>query len=106
MGSASELVAQIKEGEKQVELASALKRLGHNRDFNLVTDRIFKDEAKSLMQSLSLQDVGSVGYNNVVRRMDAISYLEQLLNTFANSGDIARESVQQARRYLGDNFED
>lgn len=107
MSRLAELQEVIRKGEAQMELAAALERLLRNRDFILVIkDAYLKDEVLNLGLQLSSVALASPEYNELVRGMDAISQLSKYLLSIQENAKAAQEDVREARRYLGDRFED
>lgn len=106
MSRDSDLHAQIRLGEQQVDLADALNRLSHDADFKLLTKAILKDEFAKAVGSLYALEIGSPEYQRAVRGMDAVSYLKAYLGRVVEEGNSARVSVHEARRYLGERIED
>lgn len=102
----TEILDQISKCKKQIEIADALERLSHNRDFIRLRDALLKDESHCLVMKLSQLGLDSQEHAQVVRSMDAISYFNGFLIKVAEDGVTAYADIREARRFIGDNIEE
>lgn len=95
------LLKQISEDRKKVDLAQSVSRLNENLDFKKVIQvHLFQDRLNALALQLSVYEKDSPDYNQIVRELDAISYLRNHLVELEELGDEAQAALSEAQSLL------
>lgn len=106
MSRSSELRDLIRKGEHKMQVADALSRLKNNRDFQLLLNHISNEKVNVIVGGLSQMGLDTPEYKFAVRKLDSISLLTHILGEVELEGAASRDSVREARRYLGETTED
>ena len=95
------LLKQISEDRKRVDLAQSVNKLNENLDFKKVIQvHLFQDRLNALALHLSVYEKDSTDYNQIVRELDAISYLRNHLVELKELGDEAQAALSEAQSLL------
>lgn len=106
MSRSSELRDLIRKGEHKMQIADALSRLKNNRDFQLLVNHLSTEKVNDIVAGLSQKELDSREYKFALRKLDSISLFTHVLTEVELDGAVARDSVREARRYLGETTED
>lgn len=91
----------ITQHRKSVELGDSVERLQRSADFKLVIEEhLFKKEVNALVSDLSKLNKMDEQYNEVVRKLDAISFLQNYLHHLIQEGTHASASIREAQYLL------
>lgn len=95
------LLKQISEDRKRVDLAQSVSKLNENLDFKKVIQvHLFQDRLNALALQLSVYEKDSPDYNQIVRELDAISYLRNHLVELKELGDEAQAALSEAQSLI------
>lgn len=95
------LLKQISEDRKKVDLAQSVNRLNENLDFKKVIQvYLFQDRLNALALQLSVYEKDSPEYSQIVRELDAISYLRNHLVELKELGDEAQAALSEAQSLI------
>ena len=95
------LLKQISEDRKRVDLAQSVNKLSENLDFKKVIQvHLFQDRLNALALQLSVYVKDSPEYSQIVRELDAISYLRNHLVELKELGDEAQAALSEAQSLI------
>lgn len=95
------LLKQISEDRKRVDLAQSVNRLNENLDFKKVIQvHLFQDRLNALALQLSVYVKDSPEYSQIIRELDAISYLRNHLVELKELGDEAQAALSEAQSLI------
>ena len=95
------LLKQISEDRKKVDLAQSVNRLNENLDFKKVIQvHLLQDRLNALALQLSVYEKDSTAYSQIVRELDAISYLRNHLVELKELGDEAQAALSEAQSLI------
>ena len=99
--STLELRDQLKQCRRDVDLANFADRLQLNADFkDVIHQNLFIDKSNALVSQMSLFSKESVEYQQILRELDAISYLRNYFIQLEVTGADAQVSIQDAQNTL------
>lgn len=91
----------ITQHRREVELSDAVKQLYIYPAFKSVFEKnLFKERVNFLVSQLATLSKADDKYGEVVRELDAISYLQNYLQNILTNGAEAVMSIHQAQHYL------
>lgn len=92
--------------QNDIELSKAVNQLEHNSAFKtVVLDNLFNKEVILLVNQLASLNKSTSEYNEVIRKLDAISYLKNYLQQLTEAGNTAERNIREAH-YLLNNDEE
>lgn len=92
--------------QNDIELSKAVNQLEHNSAFKtVVLDNLFNKEVILLVNQLASLNKSTSEYNEVIRKLDAISYLKNYLQQLTEAGNAAERNIREAH-YLLNNDEE
>lgn len=92
--------------QNDIELSKAVNQLEHNSAFKtVVLDNLFNKEVILLVNQLASLNNSTSEYNEVIRKLDAISYLKNYLQQLTETGNTAERNIREAH-YLLNNDEE
>lgn len=99
--SANELFEQVREYQRTIELGNTTERLLDSLDFKkVISDGLLKQGITTLALDLANCTKDSLEYVQIVREIDAISYLNVYLNNLIDQGREALPLLREAQELL------
>lgn len=103
--SSEDVKAQISESRRKVDLAQRTYRLETNSDFiEVIQKNLIHDRTIELTSELSLLNPESFEYKQILRELDAISYLRNYFVQLILTGAEAQDSLQEAQNLLNSEY--
>ncbi len=92
--------------QNDIELSKAVNQLEHNSAFKtVVLDNLFNKEVILLVNQLASLNKSTSEYNEVIRKLDAISYLKNYLQQLTEAGSAAERNIREAHYLLNSDEE-
>lgn len=87
--------------KSQISLGEAVERLKNNRDYQMVFKKyLFGEYLNSLSLSLSVFSKDSKEYQEILREIDSLSYLNNRLLNITNEGNNAKFTLRETLAML------